>query len=43
MSDFLFTTPDVGEGIAEVELMEWHVEVGQSVEEDTTAVCGDDR
>src|SRR6478736_143657 len=26
--------PDVGEGIAEAELVEWHVEVGQSVLED---------
>src|SRR5215475_2826835 len=26
--------PDVGEGVAEAELVEWHVEVGQSVLED---------
>jgi 2-oxoisovalerate dehydrogenase E2 component (dihydrolipoyl transacylase) len=26
--------PDVGEGVAEAELVEWHVEVGQSVMED---------
>src|SRR5947199_6552357 len=26
--------PDIGEGVAEAELVEWHVEVGQSVLED---------
>ena len=26
--------PDVGEGVAEAEIVEWHVEVGQSVLED---------
>src|SRR5689334_8793681 len=26
--------PDVGEGVAEAELVEWHVEIGQSVLED---------
>src|SRR5688572_15989822 len=26
--------PDVGEGVAEAEVVEWHVEVGQSVLED---------
>src|SRR5262245_7998074 len=26
--------PDVGEGVAEAELVEWHVQVGQSVLED---------
>src|SRR5215510_3759026 len=26
--------PDVGEGVAEAELVEWHIEVGQSVLED---------
>ncbi|WP_175975343.1 dihydrolipoamide acetyltransferase family protein [Burkholderia sp. BCC1047] len=26
--------PDIGEGIAEVELVAWHVEVGQTIEED---------
>src|SRR3954449_2273075 len=26
--------PDVGEGVAEAEIVEWHVEIGQSVMED---------
>src|SRR3954449_11801105 len=26
--------PDVGEGVAEAEIVEWHVEIGQSVLED---------
>src|SRR5215475_7837767 len=31
--------PDVGEGVAEAEIVEWHVEVGQSVLEDQTLVA----
>ena len=30
----IIKVPDVGEGIAEVELVVWHVEPGQSVAED---------
>jgi len=34
MAKFIFKMPDVGEGVAEAEVVEWHVEVGDRVEED---------
>jgi len=34
MAKFTFKMPDVGEGVAEAELVEWHVKVGDRVEED---------
>lgn len=34
MPKFTFNMPDVGEGVAEAELVEWHVKVGDRVEED---------
>ena len=34
MSRFVFRVPDVGEGTAEVELVAWHVQIGDRVEED---------
>ncbi|ANK13437.1 dihydrolipoamide acetyltransferase family protein [Erythrobacter neustonensis] len=34
MAKFIFKMPDVGEGVAEAEVVEWHVKVGDRVEED---------
>lgn len=34
MSKFSFKTPDVGEGIVEVELIAWHIAVGDGITED---------
>ncbi|TVR10621.1 MAG: 2-oxo acid dehydrogenase subunit E2 [Salinarimonadaceae bacterium] len=35
MADHVIKMPDVGEGVAEAELVEWHVKVGDLVREDT--------
>jgi 2-oxoisovalerate dehydrogenase E2 component (dihydrolipoyl transacylase) len=34
MARFTFKMPDVGEGVAEAEVVEWHVKIGDRVEED---------
>lgn len=38
MSDFQFKLPDIGEGVAEGEIVEWHVAPGDAVSEDDPMV-----
>ena len=38
MGTYTFKLPDVGEGIAEAEIVEWHADVGDRVEEDQPLV-----
>ena len=35
MTEHVIRMPDVGEGVAEAELVEWHVKIGDLVQEDT--------
>src|SRR3954469_18131008 len=38
MGNYVFRLPDVGEGIAEAEIVAWHVKVGDTVNEDAPLV-----
>lgn len=38
MARYVFRLPDVGEGVAEAEIAQWHVAVGDRIEEDRTLV-----
>jgi len=38
MSEYVVKMPDVGEGIAEAEIVEWHVNVGDTIAEDQVMV-----
>jgi len=38
MGIYAFRLPDIGEGVVEGEVVQWHVEVGASVQEDDALV-----
>ena len=38
MSEYTVKLPDVGEGVAEAEIVEWHVAVGDTIDEDDVLV-----
>ena len=38
MGKFVFKLPDIGEGVVEGEIVQWHVSVGESVSEDDQLV-----
>src|SRR5579871_287633 len=38
MANYVFKLPDVGEGIAEAEIVQWHVKEGDTVKQDAPLV-----
>ena len=40
MGEHTIKLPDVGDGVAEAELVEWHVKIGHLVREATILVAG---
>ena len=38
MEDYIFKLPDIGEGVVEGEIVAWHVEIGDSINEDDPIV-----
>lgn len=38
MSEYTVKLPDVGEGVAEAEIVEWHIAVGDTIDEDAVMV-----
>ena len=38
MGNFVFKLPDIGEGVVEGEVVQWHVSIGDSVSEDDPIV-----